>query len=165
MQLMRAVGRLCSIILATYADKTMLAFLCSATPHSVNSKNKTAKAAYYAKLVAAFQRYHPSAVPITSNLYGFVCYFYKSKTQFDADNLSKPVWDALVNTAYQDDSIVRLRTSGLIDQDSNEIDAIDVTHMPDTVLDDFLDMLDDESHIIYVEMGPLDYGFFRFGGK
>lgn len=143
----------------------MLAFLCSATPHSVNSKNKAAKAAYYAKLVAAFQQYHPSVVPITGNQYGFVCYFYRSKTPFDADNLSKPIWDALVKTAYQDDSIIRLRTSGLIDQDSYELDAIDVTNMPDTILDDFLSMLDNANHIIYVEMGPLDYGFFRFGGK
>jgi hypothetical protein len=139
----------------------MLAFLCNFMPRSVNAEKKEA---YYAGLVSAFRNYHAQATISNETLYGFVYYFHKVKTPLDADNLSKPIWDALIGSAFTDDSQIRFRSSGLFDLSTEEIDELDLTAMPDYVFNDFLEMIDgNDRHILYVEFGKFDYGLIQFG--
>ncbi len=137
----------------------MYAFLCNFRPRSVNAVYKTS---YYNELKTSFQRYHGVAAPLTENLYGFVYYFYRANAQLDADNLSKPIWDALRDIAYADDRLIRFRSAGTFDLQNEGIDVLDISDIPDYLIDDFLRMIDTESHILYVEFGRLDYKLFRF---
>jgi hypothetical protein len=142
----------------------MYAFLCNFTPISVNAKNIKNKKVYYTNLMDAFRRYQCKAASSTESLYGFVYYFYRVKTQLDADNLSKPIWDALINVAFSNDNQIRFRSAGLFDLQSEGIDELDVTNMPDNILIDFLQMIDDKkSHILYVEFGKFDNSLIQFG--
>jgi hypothetical protein len=139
----------------------MYSFLRNYTPRSVNAKHKTA---YYNGVVNAFHHYHRKAVPIRDSLYGCVYYFHRIKTQLDADNLSKPIWDALKNVAFIDDQQIRYRSAGLFNLQSEGIDELDLSNMPNNILIDFLKMIDKkENNILYVEFGKFDYNLIRFG--
>lgn len=142
----------------------MQAFLCNCTPRSVQAKNKKHKASYYNSLVNAYRKYHTDATPSNNSLYGIVYYFHKIKTQLDADNLSKPIWDALKGKAFNDDYQIRFRSSGLFNLGVENIDELDLTNMPDYVFGDFLEMIDSDSgHILYVEFGEFTYDLIQFG--
>lgn len=142
----------------------MQAFLCNYTPRSVQAKNKKHKALYYSSLVNAYRKYHADTAPSDNSLYGIVYYFHKIKTQLDADNLSKPIWDALKGEAFNDDYQIRFRSAGLFNLGAERIDELDLTNMPDYIFDDFLEMIDsDNSHILYIEFGEFSYNLIRFG--
>jgi len=118
---------------------------------------------YKAGIKGAFQTYHSDVGLLNHGLYGVVYYFHNTPVQLDADNLSKPIWDALESTAYTDDRAIRLRIAGVFDLRSEPLEVLDLSQMPDYVLEDFLEMIDNEDHILYVEVGRLDYSLFRFG--
>jgi len=68
----------------------MVGFLCTFKPRSVNAKG-TAK--YKEKIIDSFKQYYPdNNLCYDEELYGISYYFYKRKTELDADNLSKPIW-------------------------------------------------------------------------
>ena len=77
--------------------------------------------------------------------------------------ISKPIWDALKSTAYTDDTLVRFRSSGVFDLRAEGIEVLDLSDMPDYLLEDFLKMIESEDHILYVEIGKFDYGLFQLG--
>ena len=139
----------------------MYAFLSNFRPRSVNAEKKHI---YYTALVTAFNQYNHTATQTNSDLYGFAYYFHRIKTGLDADNLSKPIWDALRLVAYPDDKLIRFRSSAVFDLQSQGIEVLDLSNMPDEILDDFLEMIDNgDDHILYVELGKFDFGLFQFG--
>lgn len=141
----------------------MYAFLSNSIPLSVHATVR--KPRYYTELRKALQLYNKKAGLLSGNLYGFVYYFHKRKTQLDADNLSEPVWDALNQAAYLDDKQIIFRSSGIFDLGSEGIEIFDFTDVPNKVLVDFLEMIDDDTkdHILYIEVGKFDYDLYRFG--
>jgi len=146
--------------------KPVQAFLCNYLPRSVQAKNKKHKALYYKSLVDAYRKYHANTVPSEKYLYGKVYYFHRTKNQIDADNLSKPVWDALEGEAYNDDYQIRFRTAGLFFLGVERIEELDLTYLPEYLIDDFLEMINsDNKHIIYVEFGDFSYDLIRFGDE
>jgi hypothetical protein len=138
----------------------MYAFLSNLKPRSVNAQKSER---YKNGIQNAFHHYHHTMPTLSGSLYGFIYYFHKVKTELDADNLSKPIWDALKSVAYTDDKIIRFRSSGVFDLQSEQLEILDLSTMPDYVFDDFLRMIESEDHILYVEFGELDYGLFQFG--
>lgn len=90
----------------------MKAFLLKRKPKSVQSKTKSK---YQEYLREAYNEYCDSDAFEEFPLYGKVYYFHRENTRLDADNLSKPVWDALEGLAYEDDSVIKLRHAGIID--------------------------------------------------
>jgi len=78
----------------------MYAFVAPTRPRSVQAR-KTAH--YKDEVVRAFQRYVPAAEYLDGPLYGVVYYFHNVKTDTDADNISKPVWDCLEGLAFAND--------------------------------------------------------------
>lgn len=96
-------------------------------------------------------------------LYGAVYYLKNSKHMLDADNLSKPVWDALTGLAYEDDVQVLLRHSGIVDMRLRGASEFDLSTLPDDVAEQLIQTIGSEEHVVYIEIGPVDVSMFRFG--
>jgi len=139
----------------------MYIFISDLIPRSVNAEKKKM---YSRKIIASFQKYNHKPHPYKNEkLYGFIYYFHKNRTALDADNISKPIWDALNGEAYSDDNQIVFRSAGIIDLLNTEIDEIDVTSLPDDIFKDILDMFDTKQHILYVEIGPYDQALLKLG--
>lgn len=138
----------------------MQAFLCTHRPRSVNARN-TDKFQEHIR-----EAYHIYCIPgelIDAPLYGVVYYFHSRHNQLDADNLSKPVWDALEGVVYEDDLIIKLRHAGIVDLRGTDINLFDLSRMPDTIAADFIAMIGSKDYILYVEFGQLSQDMFLFG--
>lgn len=143
----------------TIENCTPRAFICPRRPRSVNAKGTSTFKGFVRD---AYEKYCDSDtfdVPIYSRIY----YFKNVAHQLDADNLSKPILDALEGFAYQDDSIVELRQSGIVDLTRDDISGFDVSNMPESIFLDFLGAVGSEDHLIYVEIGVLTKRMFEFG--
>lgn len=139
----------------------MLTFLCASRPRSAN-KNRKYSSRYKDSLEKAIKKYFPSIKLLEDQLYGSVYYFHSVPTQIDADNLSKPIWDALEGVVYKDDSIIKLRHAGIVDLKAGDFHEIDLTDLPDIVTNDFFEMIDNEEHFLYIEIGLLKPNMFTF---
>jgi len=82
----------------------MYAFISNMRPCSVRAKTTER---FKRAIKEAFKSYYPSTERVSNDLYGVVYYFHKTHNQLDADNLSKPIWDALEGVLYEDDSIIK----------------------------------------------------------
>jgi Holliday junction resolvase RusA-like endonuclease len=140
----------------------MISFLCSTRPVSVNAKSTTH---FKQVVIDAYKKQcvHKDTL-LNDELYGIVYYFHKRKTELDADNLSKPIWDALENVVYDNDRIIKLRYSGIYDiSKPDSIYEINTERMSKTVLDEFMKLIDDNDHIIYIELGRLSNNLYVLG--
>ena len=91
--------------------------LRKSTPVSYNSSDSKKRERYKGTIVEAFSRNYNGKVPKFRKgieLYGQVYFFTSDGTDLDADNISKPVWDALIGTIYEDDKQIVQRTSTVI---------------------------------------------------
>ena len=87
------------------------------TPVSYNSDNPKKKEKYAQMIRDTFDKEYKGKVPKYrkgSELYGQVCFFTSEGTDLDADNISKPVWDALKGVVYDDDKQIVMRTSTVV---------------------------------------------------
>jgi Holliday junction resolvase RusA-like endonuclease len=126
-------------------------------------KSIISKTNYLNDLKTSLRRYNPKAdIFPNEELYGLVYYFRKTNTGTDADNISKPIWDCLKGILFDDDKQIKLRTAGIIDLSKTELSLIDVTGIPGNLLIDFLDAIETEEHIVYIECGRLNYSLFKF---
>ncbi len=138
----------------------MRAFLSSQRPRSVNARMTDR---FQERIRQAYHTYYPATDLLAEPLYGVVYYFHNQHNQLDADNLSKPIWDALEGLAFEDDRVIQLRHAGVVDLRSTDMTTFDLSSMPDTVIDDFIEMIGSEDHVLYVEFGNLDQSMFLFG--
>ena len=133
----------------------MYVFLVNKQPKSVNARY-TDK--YKQEIKKTFLSDYGAITPLSDTLYGICYYFHNKPSTMDADNLSKPIWDALEEIVYTDDKIIKLRISGMIDlKKHHESTTIDFTYLPVKIFARFIDMMDTEDHILYIELGVLDY--------
>jgi hypothetical protein len=140
--------------------EAVIALVWTGRPLSYGSRGR---AKYQERLRSAYIEKFGKDYPKGQTLYGVVYYLKKTLNTLDADNLSKPVWDALSGAAYGDDSEIRLRHAGIVDMRNFNIDEFDLTHVPDDVSDHLIDAVGREPHVIYIELGPLAIDMFRFG--
>jgi len=138
----------------------MYAFVAPTRPRSVQAKHTVR---YKTAIREAFLKYVPDPERLSAPLYGVVYYFHNVKTDTDADNISKPVWDSLEGTAFDDDRSIRWRVAGVFDLTSGGVEVLDVTRVPEAVLADLYEMIDTRDHFIYVEFGRLHTPMYRFG--
>jgi hypothetical protein len=96
-------------------------------------------------------------------LYGLVYYFHRVKTELDADNLSKPVWDSLVGAAYADDELIRLRIAGVYEVTEMSMEALILDRMPSPLAERLVQLLERHNHVLYVEFGRLNESMYLFG--
>ena len=136
-------------------------FICLRQPRSINAEKKQS---YLKALIDAFCQRYPGHIAYDGELYGKIYYFCKKRIGMDADNISKPIWDALANTAYKDDKQVGLRIAGIFNLGAGaNIQELNLTEIPEELLPALLDGIDNQDHILYIEFGDLDYRMFKFG--
>ena len=110
----------------------MIAFIAKRAPKSHNS-NRRQK--YQDAIGEIFDSNGFKDLPLTGKLYARIYYFHKGEPKVpDADNISKPIMDALKDHAYDDDSIVIHRTAARLDRRTTDLKQLSVTDMTDSVL-------------------------------
>ncbi|WP_020603382.1 RusA family crossover junction endodeoxyribonuclease [Spirosoma spitsbergense] len=130
----------------------MYSFIISTRPKSYNSKKSLA---YENQLRVTYSANYPIHVPVETDLYGLVHHFFRRDIGIDADNLSKPVWDALRGLLFADDKQVKLRIAGSFNLSTNDFTTIDFSGLSGSMITSLLDALQEETdeHILYVECG------------
>jgi hypothetical protein len=137
----------------------MLAFVHLARPKSGQKRRRDR---YKQGLKEAFKTAYPDHSPFEAPCYGIVYYFHSAGVDIDADNLSKPVWDALKHAAYGDDAIIRFRQVGILDMNDADFAELDLTGIPDFAADSVSQAIGQARHILYIEIGRLHPGLFKF---
>ncbi len=110
----------------------------------------------------SFKKIYPQHEMLSGDLYGTIYYFFKRDLNNDADNMSKPVWDCLIDFLYVDDKQVKLRIAGAFDLRKKDFNELDFSNIPGKVIGDFLEAYDNHEHFLYIECGELRSGFFKF---
>ena len=88
-------------------------------------------------------------------LYATICYFYREDMGLDADNISKPAWDALNAVGYTDDKMIKIRTAVAINLCEHDIVDFDQDNLPTDVLIDLVQSIANNDHTLYIEVGEI----------
>ena len=129
-------------------------FVYSGKPESYNADSKK-KQVYKKKLSSAYKRRF-SGMIAEKELYAAIYYFYREDVGLDADNISKPAWDALNAVGYSDDKQIKIRTAVAIDLSKYDIVDFDQDNIPSDVLTDLVQSIADNNHTLYIEVGEID---------
>lgn len=143
----------------------MYNFILKRQPKSFNSWKKInfeQKSSYKEEIESSFRQFNHTHRTLKDDLYGILYYFFTKDTNSDADNLSKPLWDCLEGFLYNDDSQVKIRTSGTFDLSKHDFNILDFSGLAGDVVTKLLDAFDNEEHIVYVECGLLNTTMFKF---
>jgi len=145
-------------------DRFMEVVIKGLVPLSYNSRNK----AVYQKMIRdAFQRRYHGAVPCfpaTDELYARVYFFTNDGVNVDADNISKPIWDAVNGIAYVDDRKIVMRTAAVIDVNVHPFNTIDTSGMSGAVAADLMQSLTETSvKCLYIECGKFKESMIKIG--
>ena len=129
-------------------------FVYSGKPESYNADSNK-KQVYKKRLSSAYKR-RSSGMISEKELYAAIYYFYREDVGLDADNISKPAWDALNDVGYKDDKMIKIRTAVAIDLSKYDIVDFDQDNMPSDVLTDLVQSIVDNNHTLYIEVGEID---------
>ena len=127
-------------------------FFCECKPASYQG-SKDSKRAYKHRLESSFKRYYTGMmpdIPLFANIY----HFYNEDVKIDADNISKPTWDALTNVAFSDDKQIIIRSAASIDMRSGTFE-IDPDSVPADIRYDFLEAIHIKPHTVFIEVGEM----------
>jgi len=119
-------------------------------PLSYNSQRKLRYQAFLANEAGA-----SITTPMTGQLYSKAYYFYRGKSDIDADNLSKPILDAFKGVVFRDDAQVVLRVAAKISVETDTFELIQ-DGMPPALYQSLVDLIAVQQHILYIEVGALD---------
>jgi Holliday junction resolvase RusA-like endonuclease len=140
----------------------MVAFVARVTPRSVNARSA---GRYKERLQDEYVRSVRAAGRLTGTLYARVYYFCAGRRSIDADNLSKPVLDALIGHAYADDGAVVFRACAAVETRGLGLHELDVTDVPAHALSELVEALDEKADVLYIEIGTFHPGTMVFGGE
>ena len=129
-------------------------FVYSGKPESYNADSK--KKQVYKKRLSSVYKRRFSGMIAEKELYAAIYYFYREDVGLDADNISKPAWDALNAVGYSDDKLIKIRTAVAIDLSKYDIVDFDQDNIPSDVLTDLLQSIADNNHTLYIEVGEID---------
>jgi hypothetical protein len=135
-------------------------FLCNLRPRSVRAKTPER---YKDGIRDAFQLFCQDSTSSPGPLYASIYYFHRRPSEQDADNISKPILDALEGLAYEDDRVVRFRQAAMFSLDSDPLSDLNLSGVPEEILESLLEKLEREDHVLYIELGRLSFQQFRFG--
>ena len=143
----------------------MARLIAFALPEKPLSYNSSRKEVYASKLRGAFLGAGGTLGSVDPPHYGLVYFLHKVDAPIDADNMSKPVWDALDGLAYDDDATVRLRIAGKIGLRGDRRTRFDLSKIPDATAGRLTTLIGSQKHdhILSVELGTLRDGMFAFG--
>jgi Holliday junction resolvase RusA-like endonuclease len=151
-----------------FIKNMVTAFLSKRRPRSINEKYRSSKlrALYYEyqqDIKDDFDRWSCPPVSSSNEVYARIYYFHSRATGLDADNISKPIIDALKGKAYPDDNRVVLRAAAKINLSSSKSEEFNFAHIQDPLLSELLDAWDGEEHFVYVELGDFSKEMIIFG--
>ena len=129
-------------------------FVYSGKPESYNADSK--KKQVYKKRLSSVYKRRFSGMIAEKELYAAIYYFYREDVGLDADNISKPAWDALNAVGYSDDKQIKIRTAVAIDLSKYDIVDFDQDNIPSDVLTDLVQSIVDNNHTLYIEVGEID---------
>ncbi len=129
-------------------------FVYFGKPESYNADSKR-KQVYKKRLSSAYKRRF-SGMIAKKELYAAIYYFYREDVGLDADNISKPAWDALNAVGYSDDKQIKIRTAVAINLCEHDILVFDQDILPTDVLIDLIQSIADNNHTLYIEVGEID---------
>lgn len=118
---------------------------------------------YQQAIKGDFDRWRCQPISSSNGVYARIYYFHSKATGHDADNISKPIVDALKGKAYPDDNCVVLRTAAKIDLSSSKSEEFNITHIQAPLLSELLDAWDEEEHFVYIELGDFSKDMIIFG--
>lgn len=130
--------------------KDRIVLVYDGKPASYNSSHK---AAFQKRVASCFDRFYKGCLK-QDRLYATVYHFYREERNLDADNISKPLWDALSSKAFIDDYQIKIRCAASIDL-SKEIVVLDDSLIPKDVLYELSDSMNSNDHTLYIELGEL----------
>lgn len=144
----------------------MRSFFLVAKPISQNNRGgkiPTYRRGLRMKLNSAYNTIN-HIFPGNDPLYGIIYYFRKSERGMDADNVSKPLWDALEDVCYIDDKRIRLRLAGVITQDFNNNYPIPTTNLNQQEINKIISFFNDpmQKHMIFVTIDNVLPTNFRY---
>lgn len=126
------------------------------------SSNKPRDPLYERRLRAAAAT--AGAERVDGALYVRIAWFQLRPFQGDVDNIAKHIVDALKGVVFEDDDAVVQCFSQKAVSTGDGAFELDVSGIPsDAVLQSLLDLLGDEEHVLYVEVGPIVDNTVRFG--
>lgn len=139
----------------------MVNFVIPTKPQSYNAKKKHR---YTLQLQKEFANQNTTHItyPLTERLYGLIYYFFNKDVGLDADNISKPIWDALNKIAYTDDRQIITRTANAINTNTHDINMIDFTGIEGKTVTAITSSIIDNEHTIYIECGTVNEKFWKF---
>lgn len=142
----------------------MHSFILKRQPKSHNKwkRSSTKGQSYVNNIRSAFSEFYENFTEQSGELYGIAYYFHNKITNTDADNISKPIWDSLSEFLYQDDKQVKLRIAGCFDLRKKDFEILDVSGVPGSVIAAFVEAIQNEDHIVYVECGSLNDNMYKF---
>ncbi len=116
------------------------------------SYNSSSKSVYQKRVASCYNRFFKGCLK-QDKLYAIVYHFYREEKNLDADNLSKPLWDALRKTAFDDDYQIKIRCAASINLEKEAV-ILDES-IPEEVLYELSDGIYNHDHILYIELGEL----------
>ena len=128
-------------------------FVYAGKPESYNADSRK-KQLYKKRLSSAYERRF-SGMLVGKELYANIYYFYKEDVGVDADNISKPAWDALNAVGYTDDKMIKIRSAVAVNLCEYDIVDFDQDNMPTDVLVDLVQSISDNDHTLYLEVGEI----------
>ena len=141
-------------------DRQLAIIVESIEPLSYNAKKRHR---YAERIIGAAARWQ---CPLLAGgrLYCKVLYFHQGRRGIDADNLSKPVVDALKGCIYGDDAQIALRIAAKVDLAHDAYTVVGGAGLPQYL--ELQAMIADpaaEKDILYVEVGDLARVDLRLG--
>ena len=96
-------------------------------------------------------------------LYSNILYFHRVNNDIDADNLSKPILDALKNVVFRDDVQIIKRTAMKVNLNADF--TLSNENIPDHWYSQLIEVINDDTvkHLLFIEVGTLDELKVAFG--
>lgn len=141
----------------------MISFCAVRQAKSYNARKHKMLNSYMQDIADKFTSTGQRGFDDAENLYARVYYFHQRREVADADNISKPIIDALKGHAYKDDKQVIFRSAACLDMRENF--DIDFTDLSTDIVGDISRAILEGKSAIYIEVGKYSDDFIQFGVK
>lgn len=130
--------------------KDQIVMVYDGKPASINAG---CKPAFQRRIGSLYDRLYKGCLK-QDKLYAAVYYFYREEKNMDADNISKPLLDALRTKAFDDDFQIKVRCAASINLEKEAIELDD--SIPEEVFYELSDGIFNHDHTLYIELGELE---------
>lgn len=140
----------------------MISLIFPLKPKSLNAGRKQLRK-YRERIIENIGNHPYSLFDKSQKIACTIYYFHRKKTEIDADNMGKPLLDALEGIFFEDDSQVIWRLAVRVN--ALEDFTIENKGMDLDKLDELLDFISTRDHVIYVELKKIESLLLTVGQK